>query len=52
MTRWTADDVPALDGEVVVVTGANSGLGFEGTRLFAEAGAAGGVGGRACLFSL
>ncbi|MFB6243917.1 MAG: oxidoreductase [Halobaculum sp.] len=39
MTRWTADDVPALDGEVVVVTGANSGLGFEGTKLFAEAGA-------------
>ena len=39
MTNWTATDLPALDDHTVVVTGANSGLGFEGTRLFADAGA-------------
>ncbi|MEZ3117617.1 SDR family NAD(P)-dependent oxidoreductase [Halobaculum sp. MBLA0147] len=39
MTRWTAADVPPLDGAVVVVTGANSGLGYEGTAVFADAGA-------------
>jgi NAD(P)-dependent dehydrogenase (short-subunit alcohol dehydrogenase family) len=31
--------MPDLSGETVIVTGANSGLGFEGTRAFAEAGA-------------
>ena len=31
--------MPAMDGKRVVVTGANSGIGFEGTRAFAEAGA-------------
>ncbi len=39
MTNWTADEVPRLDDEVVVVTGANSGLGFEATKVFAWKGA-------------
>ena len=39
MTDWTADDMPRLGGKTVVVTGANSGLGFEGTRAFAARGA-------------
>ncbi len=40
MTDWSADDMPSMDGKRVVVTGANSGIGFEGTRAFAAAGAA------------
>src|SRR6056297_1035540 len=39
MAAWTADEMPRLDGKTVVVTGANSGLGFEGTRAFAARGA-------------
>jgi NAD(P)-dependent dehydrogenase (short-subunit alcohol dehydrogenase family) len=36
---WTTADVPRLDGDRIVVTGANSGLGFEATRVFAQRGA-------------
>ena len=39
MSGWTADEMPAMDEATVVVTGANSGLGYEGTRAFADAGA-------------
>jgi NAD(P)-dependent dehydrogenase (short-subunit alcohol dehydrogenase family) len=39
MSGWTVDEMPRLDGMTVVVTGANSGLGYEGTRAFAEKGA-------------
>ena len=37
--RWTRDDLPAMDDETVVVTGANSGVGFEAARAFAQVGA-------------
>lgn len=29
MTRWTANDIPDLTGKTAIVTGANSGLGYE-----------------------
>jgi NAD(P)-dependent dehydrogenase (short-subunit alcohol dehydrogenase family) len=38
-TAWTAADVPDLSGRTAIVTGANSGLGKEATRIFAENGA-------------
>ena len=40
MARWTTDDIPALAGRRAVVTGANSGLGFETALALARAGAA------------
>ncbi|PHQ39642.1 short-chain dehydrogenase [Halorubrum persicum] len=39
MSGWTTEAMPRLDGNTVVVTGANSGLGYEGTRAFAAKGA-------------
>ena len=36
---WTADDVPDQSGRTVVVTGANSGIGFEATAALAAKGA-------------
>ncbi|MCB9644725.1 MAG: SDR family NAD(P)-dependent oxidoreductase [Myxococcales bacterium] len=34
--RWTTSDVPDLEGKVVIVTGANSGIGFEATKEMAR----------------
>ena len=37
--RWTSDDVPGQRGRLAVVTGANTGLGFEAARVLAARGA-------------
>jgi NAD(P)-dependent dehydrogenase (short-subunit alcohol dehydrogenase family) len=36
---WTADDIPDLGGKVIIVTGANSGTGYEAAKQFARKGA-------------
>ena len=37
--RWTQDHIPELNGKVIIVTGANTGIGFQAARLFARKGA-------------
>lgn len=39
MAKWTADDIPDQTGRVVIVTGANSGIGLVAARELARAGA-------------
>ena len=37
--NWTTNDIPDLTGKVIIVTGANSGIGFEASKEFARKGA-------------
>ncbi len=39
MSRWTADDIPDQTGRVIVITGANAGLGFASAKALAHRGA-------------
>ena len=39
MTRWTEDDIPDQSERTVLITGANSGIGFEAARAMAQHGA-------------
>ena len=34
--KWTEKDIPDLNGKVIIITGANNGLGFENTLQFAR----------------
>jgi NAD(P)-dependent dehydrogenase (short-subunit alcohol dehydrogenase family) len=39
MTNWTKDNIPNMHGKIVIITGANSGLGYESSLALAENGA-------------
>ena len=37
--KWTIENIPVLEGKVIIVTGGNSGLGYESVKAFATKGA-------------
>lgn len=37
--EWTKKNIPSLEGKIIIVTGGNSGLGYESVKAFAEKGA-------------
>lgn len=37
--KWTTDNIPDLSGKIIIVTGGNSGLGYESVKSFAKKGA-------------
>ncbi|HOO83432.1 MAG TPA: oxidoreductase [Prolixibacteraceae bacterium] len=39
INKWTFDNIPDLQGKIIIVTGGNSGLGFESVKAFAQKGA-------------
>lgn len=39
MSDWTIDDMPDLSGKVMIVTGANSGLGYASAKILSQKGA-------------
>jgi len=39
MEKWTISDIPNLTGRVIIITGANAGLGFEASKQLARKGA-------------
>ena len=37
--KWTTENIPDLTGKIIIVTGGNSGLGYESVKAFSEKGA-------------
>ncbi|MGH0001734.1 SDR family NAD(P)-dependent oxidoreductase [Pseudovibrio ascidiaceicola] len=38
VSNWTADKLPSLEGKTYIITGGNSGIGFEAARMLSKAG--------------
>lgn len=38
-TNWTTQNIPDLSGKIIIVTGGNSGIGYEAVKAFSEKGA-------------